>query len=182
MPRIDESNPRYHRLQILKASSPIGIFGSFFRLEALTAIRDHLNASGYQARISMDLGNEMASASDPDIYNYTQSKRLVHESAIHIFHLFGPQAGASEINQSAYLELAELLSLCREQSRPSRIRSCALLLVEEGVELRSPLQGALRSSACSWEHDFFTDAAATHRTVRKFCFNALHRQPGWENL
>lgn len=181
MPRIDESNARYHRLQILKASYPIGIYGSFFRLEVLTAIRNHLNALGYQARISMDLGNEMASASDPDIYNYTQSMRLVHESTIHIFYLFGPRVGASEINQSAYLEIAELLSLCREQSRPSQIRRCALLLVEKGVDLRSPLQGALRSSACSWEHDFYTDAAVTPRVVRKFCFNALRQQPGWGN-
>lgn len=180
MPGADSRAARDRRLQRLKASMPIGIFGSFLRLEALTALRDHLTASGYHARLSTDLGSEMASAPDPDIYNLAQSMRLVQESAVHIFLLFAPRDGESEVNQSAVLEIAELRRLCSEQSRFSPVRSCALLLVEEGVEVRSPLTGALRSSTCSWEHDFFTDPAATHRTARKFCHNALRRQPGWD--
>ncbi|MGD9938044.1 MAG: hypothetical protein AB7S61_11320 [Methanoregulaceae archaeon] len=180
MPDANERAARVRRLQWLKASTPIGIFGSFFRLEALTALRDHLNASGYHARLSLNIGSDMAGAPDPDVYNFEQSKRLVEESAVHIFYLFMERDGESEVNQSATLEVGELLRLCSAQSRLSPIRSCALILLEEGLELRSPLTGAIRSSPCWWEHELFADPAETLRVARKFCHNALRRQPGWD--
>ncbi len=182
MPGADERTARIRRLQSLKASTPIGIFGSFHRLETLTALRDHLNASGYYARLSTDLGSGMASSPDPDVYNFDQSTRLVEESAVHIFLLFAPRPGESEVNQSAVLEIGELRRLCEEHYRLSPTRSCALLLIEVGVDLRSPLRGAVGSSACRWEHDFFTEPVVTLRAARKFCHNALRRQPGWDDL
>lgn len=182
MPDAKGLTARKSRVQRLKASTPIGIFGSFFRLETLTTLRDHLNGQQFFARISTNLGGDMAGAPDPDVYNAEQSTRLVEESAVHIFYLFQARDGEIEINQSVTWEIGKLLELCRVQSRLSPIRSCALILLEEGVELRSPLTGEVRSSPCWWEHEFFADPAETLQVARKFCHNALRRQPGWDEL
>jgi hypothetical protein len=106
--------------------------------------------------------------------------RLVRESAIHIFHLFQSLSDESEVNQSVVLEIHELLTLCKSPFHSPNFNSYALILIEDGVEIRSPLTGGLRSSSCSWQHEFFTDPSDTHRFVRKFCHNALRQIYAWE--
>src|SRR5690606_24545917 len=148
-------------LKDIKASIPIGIFGSFYgsRKDDLIKLRDFLHENGYNgAKISEDLDDrpiEERDTNDP-IINRELSKKLILESEIHIF-IIGRRHNSEPdiLILSVAMELERISVLDEYQ-----IKLCPFIAVysEEGlVEITgSVFKGLIQEKIGDWDIEEYT--------------------------
>jgi hypothetical protein len=168
---------RTKRLAELKATTKIGIFGSFFesRKNDLLALKNYLLENGYDARISEDLDiRDSASREGLDPLNdLNLSESLIMDSDIHIFVLPARRGKEPEhLIQSVSMEIEHLYI---SDSYGKKSAKYVIVCVEKG--LRVTMGGVCRGLLLKKEQDWivfeFDEIAEIFQSIRQACLNFI---------
>jgi hypothetical protein len=162
---------------------PIGIYGSFQprNIGYLKALRDFLLYHGYLAYLSLDLQRlcpRQGYLGDNE-YNLRVSRLMATITQVQIVFIFNEAEGEHNVNQSASIELDQLLT--------GRQKHVMIFFEEGSLEQSCSLfKGLLEYNISSWAHDSFTRQEnngvefvnpALLNTGLMFCYNRILSDP-----
>jgi len=157
-----------------KLRCKVNIYGAFSgnRIKYLEKVRDYLRECDYPPPITCDIGLSTDLAKryqkredeDEDEYNRRISEKFLNEGDIHIFFFFKASKGEPDLNQSASIELATLLS------RGEKERITLYFEKNSFGQVRTLLRGIAKSL----DYDEFKDIQEILFDAYRFVSNTLH--------